>query len=188
MNIKPILLALGLMLSSSIAFCQDTSVLDLHNGFGSLSFGKTLDELKKVTALKRIIKSSKTKEEVYTIKNVSDFSVYNYRIHTINLHFYQEQLYKIEIQIQGYESMDQNAAIRQNIYRSVVATYGKETSADSSSNTRRLYKNIYRYWQGNSVTLVELIPDWIFSADTWFFINNNVAAQRARELNLNKGL
>ena len=95
-------LTFALILSTFIAFSQvNVEKLDSKNGFKDLNFGKTTSELSQYISDNPVKEIESEKTKIYKVTDESFHEVANYKIESIEAHFYDDHLYMIRMYIDG---------------------------------------------------------------------------------------
>lgn len=148
-----ITLLITLIINSS--FAQDLQKLDERHGFKKLILGLPLEMVRDKEKLKHIETDKKAKTSVYSIKNLSDYTISGFEPAYINLLFFKEKLMQITVKMPN-QPININGALNKahgnlwiKAYGELMDTYGRkvENTEDKIEGSRTTI------WRGNSVTL-----------------------------------
>src|SRR6476661_8695200 len=98
-NLKLTVIIFLIALSFNKALAQNTLKLDERNGFKTLIFETTLDEIKAKHKLKHIETDKKNKSSIYSLKDLHDYTILDVEPSSIYLFFFDNKLKQITVKM-----------------------------------------------------------------------------------------
>lgn len=144
-----------LIFISNISFGQDLRKLDERRGFKRLVLGLSLQAIKEREKLKHIETDKRKQASVYTVKNLSDFTISGFEPEFINLLFFREKLMHIVVKMPN-QPINVNGELNKahgnlwiKTHKELIDTYGREVE-NTEDKIDGSYSTI---WRGSDVTL-----------------------------------
>jgi hypothetical protein len=127
------------IISTTIAFSQNTDFLDEKFGFQDFKFNTPLSNYSKYSP-------TKVSDGHYELKNLSEINIGSYEVESLELFFKNNNLVKVKVKLD-----DQDRQKNENIFNALIKNYGRYTFHRSTSGYSYTSEMI---WKGKLVNLV----------------------------------
>ncbi|SES06422.1 hypothetical protein [Pedobacter rhizosphaerae] len=141
---------------TSFSFChaQYAKELDEKNGFNKFILGQSLEDIKEVAKVKALKNGSNDKRMTYyEVKNIKDFKIFEYTLKKIELWFYNDKLWYIEVYPAYVYTQEQNDLINQDILRRIQNQYGGFQEKELTPQDKLIGRNAKYELYGKKVFL-----------------------------------
>jgi hypothetical protein len=179
---KKLIIVTCFALISLFTHAQTSTKLDSKNGFNKFIFESSLNDVKKISKLVKSKSASRIEYlEIYDVKDIENYRLFDYPLKQISLSFYRGILYKVVVLIPDYYLDEHSSKRLRDIAEKISGEYGQWTNLDLTKADEMVDLTYKRVIQGNQIDLYRMGHkiktsgfNHIQVGDTYIFVNRNI--------------